>query len=1064
MMFRPRFASYAARLLLVFLVSVPLAAATAQTSFVLIQEHGAAKSGAAARDELNFLDDVAAISRFVPVELTGQLTERSVAKAGDRLILNLFPDLLAEAVIERAHTDANGTFVIRAAIGDPLPGYVIMSSRGGRSLVNINLIGSTSFFRITSHPETGVHYLVELDKTQMDEYHDCPTEIPPPPGPDELREQERIKERLKTKELGPDDHATIDVLIVYTPAAAQWADQNESGIANTIAQSMESAQLVSENSQLHLTYRLVHSRLIDYTESSSPNADLRRLTARPDFNPWGQTHDGEIIPGYMYEVHTWRNQYGADLVAMFPLLEGVGGLGWQLMDPGGRPDYGFSLTRVQQASWTYTHVHEMGHNMGAHHHKEQSAGPGPGIFSYSAGWRWTGADQGHYASVMTYEGAQYFDDGIRHDRAPYFSSPLVTYQEVPTGHPEDGDNARTIRETKHVVAGYRHLETLAVEGLVLDEAGEPMHNARVSVAGQGAMVYTFEDGSFSFPFLPPGEHRVSVSKPGYYTIGRNILIEEGESLQLLFEMLEVVDSAVSGFVASANEPTIGLDGAILRFSRAGEVYATPTVDGFFVLEDIPGGFSYRLMVSHPGYRIHFDEIPLGTEPMVIENIYLERAFLAVEEIRAEETDDHIDIEWDTPSFIGEFRHDGGNDTGGLGFSTGENSLLGGAYRRNAWIRRVTWLPSSSSVERANLRILALNADGAPDRHSILYQALDIDSRPGQWNEYALSETLHAPYGFFIGVGGSGAFFLRTDEYKFSPGTNFRTSDIGRFDLIDMAEGDFQRNYFIRAHGYDFGPWLTPGHTAGKHALVYNEAVPEECPLQPLTALGGPLAGDLLDEPVAYHIYLDDFDNPWAENVTQTEFRFSGLPHDRYYAGVQAVYPAGLSEITTKRIFSGPPFYILTLGVHPAETGVAGTEGRYEPGKAARLNAIPMAGYMFSHWEDEQGREVSADPQAAYVMPERDVQLTAVFRQDPEGKVELKVFPNPASDRLTIVADKNIDEIRLYNLWGQLLYYVDDYNESFHQIRVSGYTEGLYILRVRTSDGWINERVHLIGLR
>jgi hypothetical protein len=93
--------------------------------------------------------------------------------------------------------------------------------------------------------------------------------------------------------------------------------------------------------------------------------------------------------------------------------------------------------------------------MGCHHAKTQNYQPGPGIFSYSAGWRWTDANGGNYCSVMTYESGSYFADGVTHTRVPYFSNPTISYLGMPTGNAVDADNARTLRETKGVVAAYR---------------------------------------------------------------------------------------------------------------------------------------------------------------------------------------------------------------------------------------------------------------------------------------------------------------------------------------------------------------------------------------------------------------------------------------------------------------------------------------------------------------------------------------------------------------------------------------------------------------------------------
>jgi hypothetical protein len=56
---------------------------------------------------------------------------------------------------------------------------------------------------------------------------------------------------------------------------------------------------------------------------------------------------------------------------------------------------------------------------------------------------------------MTYEHGSYFADGLSHSRVAHFSDPLIMHQGAPTGHATLADNARTIRETKHVIAAYR---------------------------------------------------------------------------------------------------------------------------------------------------------------------------------------------------------------------------------------------------------------------------------------------------------------------------------------------------------------------------------------------------------------------------------------------------------------------------------------------------------------------------------------------------------------------------------------------------------------------------------
>jgi hypothetical protein len=242
--------------------------------------------------------------------------------------------------------------------------------------------------------------------------------------------------------------STIDVMVVYTPAAKQWADSSGGGISNVVSQSMEKAQLVADNSVADFSVNLVHSVEVSYTESGDSGTDLGRLQ--------------KVGDGYLDNVHTLRNTYGADVVVLFTKVEDTGGIGYLLNSTSGSPEYAFSITRVQQASWTFTTIHEIGHNMGLHHHKEQNVQPGPGLYSYSAGWRWTSTDSKPYCSVMTYEAGKYFSDGITHNRVAYFSNPSLTYIGAATGDAEDGDNARNVREIKTVIAAYRNASSYQI--------------------------------------------------------------------------------------------------------------------------------------------------------------------------------------------------------------------------------------------------------------------------------------------------------------------------------------------------------------------------------------------------------------------------------------------------------------------------------------------------------------------------------------------------------------------------------------------------------------------------
>jgi hypothetical protein len=262
-----------------------------------------------------------------------------------------------------------------------------------------------------------------------------------------------------------DDEITIDLMIVYTPAAVDWSVSSQFGsMGAVIAQSMNLSQGALDNSDIGIELRLVHTHLTAYDElndNADSNARLRRLTSSPSYRPASWETDW----GYMDEVHTLRDQFGADLVAGFFNVSDTGGLAWVLGNTGGSPLIGFSLNRVQQIATGYTLIHEIGHNMGnlhARNQNSQAAGIVGGLFHYSAGYRWANQIGDSLHTVMAYsQGAQ---------QAPLFSSPDLSFSGTPAGTYAAGvgptDNRRSMREIKRSMANYRPTEVDAPEKTV----------------------------------------------------------------------------------------------------------------------------------------------------------------------------------------------------------------------------------------------------------------------------------------------------------------------------------------------------------------------------------------------------------------------------------------------------------------------------------------------------------------------------------------------------------------------------------------------------------------------
>lgn len=350
--------------------------------------------------------------------------------------LDLFPADQFSANVSKIKRDVNNTLVIIAKIEGSQMGFCIITvDNEERISLRIELPESSQSFVSFYNPDTGELFLGEIDSQRIPEPSCEVMDISETDVPPHLIPEERTDENARNgqnSERGLNTIAEIDIMVVYTPAAENYAIANQGGIQNVISNFMASSQQVLDNGSLDINMTLVHSQMVNYIEHGVSGIDLNRLQ-----NP---------IDGYMDEVHQWRLDFNADLVIIIANNSDVGGRGYILDTPNGRPEYGFNIINISSAMYGYTAIHEIGHNMGCAHNKEMHPGHHIGLFEYSAGWRWISSDNGNYCSIMTY--------GLGDYQVPYFSDPNLNYIDTPMGDPVDGDNARTIRETKHIIAAY----------------------------------------------------------------------------------------------------------------------------------------------------------------------------------------------------------------------------------------------------------------------------------------------------------------------------------------------------------------------------------------------------------------------------------------------------------------------------------------------------------------------------------------------------------------------------------------------------------------------------------
>ncbi len=220
----------------------------------------------------------------------------------------------------------------------------------------------------------------------------------------------------------------FDVLIVYTDDARVDAG-GTAAIQAECQLAIETTNEVYANSGILARCRLVWRGEGAYTETGSFLDHLNRITNTSD--------------GILDWVHTRRDDYNCDLVALLVEDTSSGGIAWCQASASSA----FSVTRYDIASSAYVFAHEIGHNQGCAHDRQNV--DCSGSHSYSYGWRFFGNDGTQYRTVMSYAPGS---------RIPYFSNPNRNFQGQPTGVPigqtNESYNVNTINIRRGTIEGF----------------------------------------------------------------------------------------------------------------------------------------------------------------------------------------------------------------------------------------------------------------------------------------------------------------------------------------------------------------------------------------------------------------------------------------------------------------------------------------------------------------------------------------------------------------------------------------------------------------------------------
>ncbi|MBI4783318.1 MAG: hypothetical protein HY785_18675 [Oscillatoriophycideae cyanobacterium NC_groundwater_1537_Pr4_S-0.65um_50_18] len=229
----------------------------------------------------------------------------------------------------------------------------------------------------------------------------------------------------QTATAGVDDGSTIDILIVYT-SEVRAAEGGTIAIHKTIQAAVDEVNQGYANSGIIPRLRLVHTTEVNYAESGSSDMDLARLQNKSD--------------GYLDDVHTIRNTYGADIVSMVVKNSEAGGNSYTMNQVVPEFEaYAFNVAQIDSVKTRFSLGHEIGHNLGAAH--DRAHADSDAAFSDSYGY----ITPSGVGDVMSYAKK-------RHN---FYASPHLSINGETLGKANESDVVRTLNSTRFTAANWR---------------------------------------------------------------------------------------------------------------------------------------------------------------------------------------------------------------------------------------------------------------------------------------------------------------------------------------------------------------------------------------------------------------------------------------------------------------------------------------------------------------------------------------------------------------------------------------------------------------------------------
>ncbi len=96
---------------------------------------------------------------------------------------------------------------------------------------------------------------------------------------------------------------------------------------------------------------------------------------------------------------------------------------------------------------------------------------------------------------------------------------------------------------------------------------------------------------------------------------------------------------------------------------------------------------------------------------------------------------------------------------------------------------------------------------------------------------------------------------------------------------------------------------------------------------------------------------------------------------------------------------------------------------------------------------DEGESISSDTVSAF--------LTNIDKND---RFSIQIYPNPAKDFVQVNSEAKIDNLKIYDLKGQIKVVFIEINKKKLNLSVSGYNPGVYLFRLESDNKVVNKRI------